>query len=121
MRKPNTQECAYYGRKLGNVICDDIKTSIGTVCIGSDNDDQIYFGESLEDGEEMLKERVTITVMHDGDVVNGVTQEHEIEVDLEDVLRFAAKHCRGIYERVLKEVKPANDGLDIDGSLRGAK
>jgi hypothetical protein len=65
--------------------------SSGNVYIGSVQDDQIYYGECLPDGEEMLTERVTITL--DTDI-------HIYEIDLEDVLRFAAKHCRGIYDRV---------------------
>lgn len=30
---------------------------------------------------------------------------YSFNIDLEDVLRFAAQHCRGIYERVLSETE----------------
>ena len=98
MRKPNSQECMHNGRKLSNVCCDNIEVGSGSdyVCIGSDHDDEIYDFH----GDKMLKERVTITVFAD---VEGA--ESCIEIDLEDVLRFSATYCYGIYERVLKEVK----------------
>jgi hypothetical protein len=43
----------------------------------------------------MLKERVKIGMESDSGAY--------CEVDLEDVLRFAAKYCRGIYDRVASE------------------
>ena len=102
MKEPNSHECLYFGRKLDNICCDDIEVSNGYVCIGSDNSDQIYF--DIKDDvhsapTDMLKERVTITAIKDGE--DGFLTE----IDLEDVLRFAAKYCGGIYKRVLKENK----------------
>ena len=97
MRKPNTQECEFFGRKMTSIVC-DVENNCTEIHIGHNNDDLIYFGDNLRlTGGEMRKERVTIYLE------NFVNQE--VEVDLEDVLRFAAKHCRGIYERVLKETK----------------
>lgn len=97
--KPNTHECLYFGRKLSNHMCDDISVNCGDLSIGSENDDQIYFGDCLDSGEEMIKERVSIIVMKDGD--NGFL----VDIDLEDVLRFASQNCLGIYKRVLSEVE----------------
>ena len=64
-RKPNTQECIFFGRKLSNLSCDEIEVSEGYVSIGSDRDDEIYFRKN-DLGElilpaDALKERVTIT------------------------------------------------------------
>lgn len=98
--KPNSQECIFYGRKLSNILCDDINVEKGYVSIGSENDDEIYFGECLEDNKEMIKGRVLITVMDDDCCC--------IDIDLEDILKFARKNCNGIYERVMKEVVPYN-------------
>lgn len=104
MREPNSHECSYFGRKLGNTRC-AIEVSLGYVVIGSENDDSIYFGECLEKGEEMLKERVTITAMFEPESFDDGPMEdgHCFDIDLEDVLRFAAKYCNGIYKRVLQE------------------
>lgn len=96
-KKANSQECIYFGRKLSNIICDDIKVSLGYVVIGSDNDDEIYFdieANVYKENDRTLKERVKITAICDDE--NG----HCVDIDLEDVLRFAAKYCRGIYDRV---------------------
>jgi hypothetical protein len=100
MSKANSHECSCFGRKLGNTCVPSIEVSNGYVSIGSENDDQIYFNvidNIYSEPEGMLKERVTITAMKDGD--DGFLTE----IDLEDVLRFAAKNCSGIYKRVLKE------------------
>ena len=86
MRSPNSNECSDFGRKL-SCIETDIESSVG-IEIGSETDDKIYFPE----GGEMLKERVKI-----------YTEDGQ-DIDLEDVLRFAAKYCRGIYDRVGDEV-----------------
>ena len=102
MRKPNSQECSFFGRKLSNICASSIEASNGYVCIGSENDDEIYFNiidNVYSEPEGMLKERITITAMKDGD--DGFLTE----IDLEDVLRFAAKNCSGIYKRVLKEIE----------------
>lgn len=95
-RLPNSQECKYHGRKLSSLICDIreldtqyIETNVNHLCIGSDSDDEIYDF----DGLNMVKERVKIYLTNEG-----------IEIDLEDVLRFSANHCNGIYERVRKEL-----------------
>jgi hypothetical protein len=99
MRKPNSQECAYFGRKLSSIVCDDIYRHVGwDLCIGSDQDDEIYFPPVLKSNEVMLKERVMISVESDSGAF--------CEIDLEDVLRFARLYCNGIYERVLTEVNP---------------
>ena len=90
MRSPNSQECIYFGRKLSDIVT-DIESSVG-IEIGSETDDKIYFPPVLKEGEEMLKERVKI-----------YTEDGQ-DIDLEDVLRFAAKYCRGIYDRVGDEV-----------------
>ena len=96
MRKPNSQECSYYGRKLSNTICEEIQHNADYLYVGSENDDLIYFGKALPDNEEMLKERVKISV----EVVDAI-----LEIDLEDVLKFASKYCSGIYNRVYTEAK----------------
>tara|TARA_R110000850_G_scaffold112728_1_gene226970 strand:- start:176 stop:487 length:312 start_codon:yes stop_codon:yes gene_type:complete len=100
MKKANSHECSYFGRKLGNTCCSSIEVSNGYVCIGSENDDEIYFdviNGAYTESKGMIKERVTIAAMKDGD--DGFLTE----IDLEDILRFAAKNCSGIYKRVLKE------------------
>ncbi len=97
-RPPNSHECVYFGRKLSDVVCGDIGVSDGYVVIGSECDDQIYFGrQAAKDGVRMLKERVTLTAFKDGE--GG----HLVDIDMEDLLRFAVKNCRGIYTRVLDE------------------
>ena len=109
MRKPNTQDCDYFGRNLSSNTCDDIEVSEGYVAIGSDRDDEIYFSKN-EYGEMVLsegalRELVKITCINDGG--NGVEPTGEgwcFDIDLEDILRFAARNCRGIYTRVLREV-----------------
>lgn len=100
--KPNSQECAYYGRKLSDIRCDNIRTSAKYVVIGSDRDDEIYFGEALKAGEEMLQERVELSVLYDTDEGD----ERNIEIDLEDILVFARRYCNGIYERIARDVNP---------------
>jgi hypothetical protein len=89
-REPNTQECAFYGRKLSNTVFEG--EADGNVCIGSDNDDSIYFHD-CEYGD-VLKERVTVHV--DFGLECG-------EIDLEDLLKFCAEHCRELMIRVLEE------------------
>ena len=95
MREPNTQHCSYFGRKLSNLSCDQIEVNKGYVVIGSDNDDEIYF--SLNDTPEtvQVKERGKIYALYEPDEGEG----HCIEIDLEDVLRFSAQYCRGLYEK----------------------
>jgi len=107
-RKPNTQECTFFGRKLSNNSCDDIAVSEGYVAIGSDSDDEIFFHKNdlgeLILPEGAVRERVTITCINDGG--NDVEPDGEgwcFDIDLEDVLRFAARNCRGVYMRVLRE------------------
>ena len=107
-RKPNSQECIFFGRKLSNISCDEIEVSDGYVAIGSDSDDEIFFHKNdlgeLTLPADALRERVTITCINDGG--SDVEPEGEgwcFDIDLEDILRFAAKNCRGIYMRVLRE------------------
>ncbi len=92
-KKPNSHECAYFGRRLSNVcVTDDCR-----VAIGSDRDDEIYYRmEGFDPKEPTLKERVQIYAGLDDDY----------KIDLEDLLRFAAIHCTGIYDRVRAEVEP---------------
>lgn len=94
MREPNSHECLYFGRKLSNIITNIESSAASDIYIGSDKDDEIYFPPVLKEGEEMLKERVTL------DISNG---EFYDSLDLEDILRFAATNCKGIYARVLAE------------------
>ncbi len=109
-RPPNTQECKYFGRKMSNICCNvpeipqnHIETSDETyVCIGSHRDDEIYWNEKDKNPVPTLTERVLIHCINDDDVSNG-ENGYAFDIDLEDVLRFAAQHCRGIYERVLKD------------------
>ena len=49
-RKPNSQECIYFGRKLNNIVCEVEMSEDIDMCIGSDNDDEIYFPPVLEKG-----------------------------------------------------------------------
>lgn len=95
-RKPNTQECIYAGRKLSNINT-DIESTFQGICVGSERDDEIYAYD-----ENILKERVVIYI---DDCVDG-----EGYMDLEDVLRFAAKYCRGIYDRVASEEIQIEEG-----------
>ena len=103
---PNSQECIYYGRKLGNICCDDIYVDVGYISIGSNGDDTIDYNPENppSDQKGMLKERVTLTCINDGDIPDD--ELHLINIDLEDVLRWSAKYCRGIYDRVAKDVSP---------------
>jgi hypothetical protein len=88
-RKPNNRECCYNGYKLSCLAdSENIETSEGYVVIGSDIDD------TQEDF------RVKITLISDDDTDDNI---YYVEIDLEDVLRFAAKRCNGIYKRVLAE------------------
>ncbi len=112
-RRPNSQECLpAYGRKMSNIICNDIdipqnhiETSGETyVCIGPDRDDEIYWDEKQNNPVPTLMERVLIHCINDDDENNG-ENGYAFDIDLEDVLRFAAQHCRGIYERVLSETE----------------
>ena len=103
-RQPNTQECVYFGRKLSNVVCDSIESN-ADLCIGSENDDSIYFDvldNVLTMTDETVKERVFLYVNSSGDSPN-YTEHEEYKIDLEDLLKFAAENCNGIYKRVLKE------------------
>lgn len=96
MKKPNTQECVFFGRKMSNIL-PDIDIHVGwSICIGSDRDDEIYFPPVLKHGEEMLKERVKVMIEDDGGKY--------CEFDLEDLLKFAAVNCKGIYDRVASEI-----------------
>jgi hypothetical protein len=102
MREPNSHECIYFGRKLSNTDTDievTPKDYDAVVTIGSECDDEIYFPPVLKDGEEMLKERVKMYL--EADTQND--EIHVFEVDLEDVLMFAAKNCAGIYKRVYED------------------
>lgn len=93
MREPNTQLCSYFGRKLSNIMLPEVEvTKPFYIVFGSERDDEIYFGDCLEDGEEMLMERVLMTVMDD--------EGTYIDIDLEDILKFAAIHCRALYWKV---------------------
>ena len=125
-REPNSHECMYYGRNLSESWIDSIQSNVSgalypdksessvNVSIGSDRDEEIYFNckppehktrkGKLIPIKEMLKERVLVFVDTDNEAV---------EIDLEDILRFAAERCRGIYNRVGYEVK-AYDCEDID-------
>lgn len=108
-REPNSHECVFFGRKLSNHCLDDVKSDENTyLLVGSENDDEIYFGESLKDGEEMLRERVLVSFHRTIDD-NGNECDLSNGFDLEDLLRFAARNCRGIYDRVAKEVIPYDD------------
>lgn len=104
-REPNTHECSYYGRKLSCFSCDDIEVKPGYLVIGSESDDSIYWDDNYKIPGDMIKERVKIIAIDDGHEDLDF-EGHYVEIDLEDVLRFAANNCRGIYERVLKEVEP---------------
>lgn len=99
MRPPNTQECIYFGRKLSSLDT-DIESNAHSVCIGSPNDEAIYFGDCLEPGEDLSRERVTIYAEVD---------DVEVKLDLEDILVFAKKYCNGIFERVAMEAKEKQD------------
>lgn len=109
-RAPNSQECKYFGRKMSCIICNDteipqnyIHTSDETyVCIGSDCDDSIFWDDDNLAAGPTLKERVVIHCINEDEASNG-ENGFAFDIDLEDVLRFAAQHCRGIYERVLRE------------------
>jgi len=111
-RLPNSQECMYFGRKLSNIICNDItipQNHIETsnevyVCIGPDRDDEIYWDDNNLAAGPTLKERVVIHCINEDEKNNG-ENGYAFDIDLEDVLRFAAKYCRGIYERVSEETK----------------
>jgi hypothetical protein len=111
-RPPNSHECTYFGRKLSCIICNDIEipqnhieTSNETyVHIGSDRDDEIYWDDNNLEAGPTLKERVVINCINDDDENNGKNC-YSFDIDLEDALRFAAKYCRGIYERVLGETE----------------
>jgi len=95
--KPNSQECSFFGRKLSCIICDIAISEGCEIWIGSERDDEIFFDTKdwSPKQDEMLKERVLIMV---GD------EDTHIEIDLEGVLRFAAKYCTGIYKRVMNEI-----------------
>lgn len=98
IKQPNTHECLHYGRKLSNIACDNIEVDLGYIVIGSESDDEIYFGDCLRKGEKMLKERVKITAFYESVKHNAGI----LNIDLEDLLVFAAKYCKGIYSRVLQ-------------------
>ena len=99
-RPPNSHECKYYGRKLSSRE-PDVEATTGYVIIGSDHDDEIYFDESLPDGGgDMLKVRIKLSALHEPDEGDGF----RTDLDLEDILRFAAENCTEMYMRVLKEV-----------------
>lgn len=112
-RDPNSHECEFFGRKMSNFITDTpdlkdhyVQTSKGYVVIGSDSDDEIYDS----DGPDMLKQRVKIYYLYEPeqqlvDAEGYVDQNFYVEIDLEDILRFSANSCRGIYTRVLEETK----------------
>ena len=104
-RKNNTQECYLFGRKLSCASCDEIEVSEGYVAIGSDNDDRIHFHKN-DLGEyilpaEAVRERVVIYCINDA--FEREDKGWSFNIDLEDVLRFAARNCRNIYMRVLLE------------------
>lgn len=98
-RKPNTQECDYKGRRM-SCLRTDIEASKGYVLVGSRNDDDIYFNEKLGDNQEFIKERVKIKFFYEPEDEDGFY----CEIDLEDILKFSAKHCGGIYKRILDEL-----------------
>jgi len=114
-REPNSHECEYFGRKLSNHCCNDVETSGNSyLSIGSERDDEIYFKEvngKYVQEDDMIKDRVTISVLDDETEIYSTTSKESYrvsymaEIDLEDLLRFAAKNCAGIYERVYKETK----------------
>ena len=110
-RAPNSHECGYFGRKLGNIVCDSIEMELDDdyLVIGSENDDQIYFGECLKDGEEMLKGRVLVYYFHcySGD---SYSTEDCYSFDLEDLIKWSCEHCTGIVERCLEDQR--QKGLD---------
>ena len=91
----NSNECSYNGRKLSNVIADiKCSTEIAQVCIGAEEDDQ--FDALSEESEKSGRIKIGLEIDTPG-------AETWLEVDLEDVLRFAKTYCSGIYERVAKE------------------
>ena len=108
MRNTNTQECLYFGRKLSGICCDGIETSQGYVCIGSDRDDEIYFNEELGADQDMLKDRVKISAIYEPEI--GDEEGYCVDLDLEDVLFFAARYCQGLYRRVLETTMGESDG-----------
>ena len=94
-KKPNTQECDNFGRKMSLKIC-NIQVLSGEICIGSDNDDQIFFGGNLKESEEMLTKRVKIYIMDS-------SYDYYNEIDLEEVLRFAKEHCSKMCDRIFEK------------------
>lgn len=101
MKIPNSHECNHFGRKLSNINCDFIDISEGYLQIGSENDDLIYFGNNLSKDEKMLRERIKIIIIHESDDLEG--GGFSSEIDLEDILKFSALHCKNLYKRVLTE------------------
>ena len=99
-REPNSHLCAYFGRKLSNVVTNiqTIDNKGDYVVIGSDRDDEIYF-DVIENKfvapKPMLKERVTLTILSNFG--------NEMEIDLEDVLAFSAEYCEGIMIKVMQD------------------
>jgi len=86
MRKPNINEC---DKDIGNINC-DIEASYNA-------------GAHFESYDDRACIELTCII---SDVCT---------IDLEDVLRFAAKNCRGIYERVLTESRPTPYNYDSNG------
>jgi len=94
-RRPNSNECAFNGRKMSNIVT-DVKCSpyIDQVCIGTDDDDE--YDSLLPNSKKEGRIKIGLEI-------NTPGAECWPEIDLEDVLKFAQKHCNGIFERIQKE------------------
>lgn len=113
---PNSHECSSFGRKLSCINTDHIRVNCGYVVIGHAEDDEIlYHPDCINPDEEMKKVRIVISHYSDSmteqDFLNFLHTYGTVDIDLEDILRFAAEYCRGIYDRVASEVTPHDDGL----------
>lgn len=81
MREPNSHECLLTGTS-----CKEI--------------------EAYEDVDlEILIDRGRVKMLVDANDPDFSMCQDSFEIDLEDLLKFSAINCRGIYERVLKETK----------------
>jgi len=98
-RTPNSHECFASGWKLSNIGSGIQVSGGGEAMVGSERDDEIYDFVCCQgyDGK-LLKERVKITIHSDDEL-------YPMEIDLEDVIRFACRYCHGIVERVLEDVE----------------
>lgn len=90
-RKSNSSECIYEGYKLDCIDTEGLiecSTTGAYAVIGSDGPDKDY--------------RVELTLIKDPEHLED-TDAFYTSVDLEDVIRFAVKNCKGIVDRVIAE------------------